>query len=151
MDEERVDAEELGRLASAPFKTEKEIIAVTDEDGYEWELTREIRKFITEKGEIITHKRKVFSKFVTCGHQVSHPSQVMRCKYEGHAVCQHCITFCEHCGELVCLNHSGEYEEDQNVINLCRDCGQTFEVGVIMENRILNRILKIFLKPFTKA
>ena len=140
---ERLDPEEIGEMASTPFKTEIERKLVIDDDGTKWEIPVETRKSMTPSGEIISDKRAVVSRFVSCGHQVTDPRHVMRCVYGGHFVCQNCITQCDGDGELVCLQHSAEYEYEQQILNLCQKCGEDFEFEMRKQNTPTKKVLRL--------
>jgi len=136
---ERMNPEELGELASTPFKTEIKKKTIVDDDGYEFEIVTEIKKTLGPNGEIIIEENEK-SRFVSCGHQVNNPNQVMRCVYEGHTVCKDCIRKCDGCGEMVCQAHMTEYHDNKVSLQLCWDCEDKFKLEMIKENSIINKI-----------
>lgn len=142
-EDERLDPEEIGQIASTLFKTQIERKVVTDDDGSEWEITVEIRKSMTSTGEIISDKRAIVSKFMTCGHQITDPRQIMRCVYEGHPVCRDCIIRCDGRGELVCIDHSVEYEYEGRILRFCQHCAEIFELYLKSENTITKRAFRL--------
>jgi hypothetical protein len=139
---ERMNVEELGNLASIPFKTETKKKTVTDDDGYEFEIITEVKKFVSPAGEVVTVEKETF-RFVSCGHQVVSPKQVMRCVYEGHTVCKDCIKQCDGCGEMVCLAHSKELHDEQGVFRLCNDCEHRLQLEIIKENSLINKLFRL--------
>ena len=142
-EDERLDPEELGEIASSTFKKEIERRVVTDDDGFSEEITVETTKTMTPAGEIVKDKRVVVSKFMTCGHQVTDPRQIMRCVYDGHPVCRDCLLRCDGSGELVCLNHSDEYEFEGQILRLCQDCAAKYELHKQRENTITKRAFRM--------
>jgi len=136
---ERMSPEELGNLASIPFKTETKKKTIVDDDGYEFEIVIEVKKLLNPNGEIQVVEKET-SRFVSCGHQVVDPKEVMRCVYEGHTVCKHCIRICDGCGVMVCLAHSEELHDKQGSLRLCWDCEDRFKLEMIKENSIFNKI-----------
>lgn len=149
-DIERLDLGEIGQLASTAFKTERERIGVTDEDGFTSEFIVERKKTMTESGEIISDKKAMIAKFLTCGDQVTDPRQIMRCIYEGHPVCRNCITQCYGCRTLVCLDHSDEYEFEGQILRLCEDCARRLEAYQKRENTIGRKAFRSITGMFRK-
>lgn len=140
-DRDSMDVEELGDLASMPFKTELKKKTVVDDDGYEFEITTEVKKSMGPGGEIIAVENQK-SRFVSCGHRVVNTSQVMRCVYEGHTVCKECIKVCDGCGEMVCLAHSAEYHDEAGSFRLCWDCENRFKLEMVKESSLINKIFR---------
>jgi hypothetical protein len=147
---EMLDPEELAALGSTPFRTEVETRVTTDVDGFELNIWTETKTSMTPTGEIVVLKKEVCSRFVSCGHQLTHPTQASRCKYEGHVVCRNCITTCQGCRELVCLQHSDEWEYEGEILRLCLDCGEEFEYEMRKENSLTKRILRLIRNKLTK-
>ena len=58
---ERLDPEEIGELASTPFKTEIERKVVTDDEGNEFEIAVETRKTMSPSRR--NHKRQAGGGF----------------------------------------------------------------------------------------
>lgn len=137
-EDERIDPEGLSELASTPFKRKIESKIIRDFDGYEFELLIKTRKFITPDRELIIFRQEECSKFLSCGHQVTSPTQIFRCTYQrGHIVCSHCIIQCELCKDLACLKHSREYDCGDTIIRLCQDCGKIFDNEIRKQIRCL--------------
>ncbi len=139
---EILDPAEIGQLASTTFKTERERIGVMDEDGFTSEFIVEKQKTMTEGGEIISDKKVMLAKFLTCGDRVTDPRQIMRCVYEGHPVCHDCITRCDGCRTLVCLDHSDEYDFEGRILRLCDDCARMLEAYQKRESTIGRRAFR---------
>lgn len=147
---ERLDPEEIGELASTPFKTEIQRKVVTDSDGNVLEIVVETRKTMTPSGEIISDKREMVSTFVSCGHQVTDVRQIIRCDYrdrdqdQDHFVCRDCITRCDGCKGFFCIYHSDDYEYEQGILNLCLRCAEDFEYEMRKENTPTKKALRFF-------
>lgn len=149
-DDERLDPEEIGEIASTPFKREIERKLVTDSDGFIQKFIVETTKTMTEEGEIISEKNVGVSIFMTCGHQVTDPRQIMRCVYEGHPVCRDCIIRCDGRGELVCVYHSDQYEFEGRILTLCEHCARMLEDYQKRENTIGKRAFRSIREMFRK-
>lgn len=150
---ERLDPEEIGDIASTLFKTDIERRVVTDDDGSKWELTTETKKTMTPNGEIISDKTANVGIFMSCGHQVTDPRQIMRCFHDGntgHAVCRDCIIRCDGQGELICIYHFYEYEHEGRILRLCHDCAETYELYLKRENTITKKAFK-FIKEWLEG
>jgi hypothetical protein len=138
---DRMNVEELGEIASAPFKTEIKKKTVVDDDGYEFDIPTEVQKYMTPSGEVVAVENEK-SRFVSCGHRVINTSQVMRCVYGGHTVCKNCIRVCDGCGEMVCLAHSAEYHDEEGSFRLCWDCEDRFKLEMVKESSLINKIFR---------
>ena len=142
----RLDPDEIGELASTPFKTEIERSVVTDDDGYEFEIAVKTTKTIAPPNEIVTDRQAVVSKRISCGHQITDVRQIMKCKYEDqeHLVCRDCITRCDGCRGFFCIFHSDDYEYEQGILKLCERCAELFEDEMRRENTPTKRALRFF-------
>ena len=145
---ERLDPEEIAELASTKFKTEIKRRVVIDDDGCEWGTTDETRKTQTPAGEIITDRKEMVSRFLSCGHQMTDPTDVARCEYNGHFVCRNCITQCNGRLELVCVYHSDEYEYNGQILRLCQDCAEILEYQIRRENTLTQKVLRLIRSIF---
>ncbi len=150
---ERIDPEEIARIASNPYKREIRRTLVVDSDGFTEDIAVETSKQMTESG-MVTEENAVVAKILTCGHPVTDVRQIMRCKYdedEPHEVCRSCIARCEGCRKLVCIYHSDLYKDGDGKEHVyCLECGKRYEGYVESENTMTKKAFRLVKKVFRK-